>query len=399
MLKRIGSFVTNMIVIVTCILLVQAAYGADYESVKALVDKYNQAGDDNQRKEVFKKLSQTEPKTQEDMFNLRMVFSKKDWDEILFVGSAESVKKIKDTTLDKTLIEILKDEKQFIDKLSRKDFGGKSEKEVQYRMRNVEVVIHKLGEFKSQNAGPILKEYLAIPGAAYWASQALAMIGDKSASATMQEKAYKGEEINYAGQGSSEAMNVIRDLQDKSKKAQWPKIAKQIIHIKDRNAKPYLRQLFNHEQTYVRWEAADKFRAMADETDAPAILEMSNNQDDIIRAEAIHAMQKIKGIEFGDELIALLSDPAYNVRREAAKALGYKKIARAVPALEKALKDCEQRANSHVVGTNKYNDEIEVCDESYIALYKLTGKKYNYKGIRPIIEWKADPTSTSIFTK
>ena len=208
--------------IVTCGIMGKSVHADDYEPVKSLVDKYNLAGDDNKRKETAKKLSNEEPKTQEDADNIRKVFQRKDWDEYLFAGSAESLKKIKDPSLDKTLIEILKDEKSFVDKASRRDSGGKSEKEVNYRLRNVESIIHKLGELKSQNAVPILKEYLSIQGAAYWASQALAKIGDKSASEDIRQKAYKGEEINYGGQGLDEAINVVKDLEDKTKKDQWP---------------------------------------------------------------------------------------------------------------------------------------------------------------------------------
>jgi len=363
-----------LLVAVSFVLIGQVVFADDYEPVKSLVDKYHQAGDDNKRIEVIKKFIKTEPKTQEDVDNLRKVFLRKDWDENLFVGSSESMKKIKDPSLDAILIEILKDEKSFVDKASRKDHGNKSEKEVNYRLRNVETIIHKLGEFKSQNAVPVLKEYLSIQGAAYWASQALAKIGDTSASEQIREKAYKGEDVNYGGQGSEEALAVVRDLEDKNKKDQWPKIAKQIIHIKDKKAKPQLKKLFNHDKTYVRWEAAAKFRALADESDVSTIIEMAKNQDHIVRSEAIDAMKKLKNIEFEDELMALLNDGDTFVRTMAAKALGYRRIAKAVPYLEKTIND----------------RELRVREESYIALYILTGKKYEYKGKTVSIEREAE---------
>ena len=161
-----------LLVAVSFVLIGQVVFADDYEPVKSLVDKYHQAGDDNKRKEVYRKLSKTVPKTQEDVDNLRKVFLKKDWDEILFAGTTESMKKIHDPSFDKTLIEILKDEKVFIEKASRKDRSGKSDMEVDYRVRNVEFIIYKLGEFKSQNAVPILKEYLKIQGTASLASEA-----------------------------------------------------------------------------------------------------------------------------------------------------------------------------------------------------------------------------------
>lgn len=368
----------------------QLVYAGDNESVKALVDRYRQAGDDNTRKDALKKLSQTSPMTLDEVNQFRAIFAKKEWDENLFLGAFEAIKKIKDPSLDNGLVDILKDEKHFIEKASRKEHEGKNEKEVILRLRNVEMIIYKLGELKSKNAVPLLKEYIGIQGVAYWASQALAMIGDTSASEKIRDKAYKGDEINYGGQGSEEALTVVRDLEDRNKKDQWPKIAKQIIHIHDPKAKPYLKRLLNHEQSYVRWEAADKFRALVDEKDIPTIIEMTKNKDKIIRAEAINAMQNLKNIEFEDELIALLNDPAYNVRRHAAKALGYKKISRAVPYLEKAIKDSELRDDNPLLGNNDKSNELGVREEAYIALYILTGKNYDFKGKRAGIEREAE---------
>jgi HEAT repeat protein len=171
---------------------------------------------------------------------------------------------------------------------------------------------------------PVLQEYLQIKGLEYAASEALAKIGDAGSKAQVKEKAYEGEDVNYGGRGVEEALTVVRDLEDKSKKDQWPQIAKQIIHINNPAAKESVKRLMNHEARYVRWEAVGKFRALADESDVSAIVEMAGNSDEIIRAEAIHAMKKLKNVEFGDELMALLSDPADNVRPSAAKAIGYK---------------------------------------------------------------------------
>jgi HEAT repeat protein len=364
----------TMMMVIISVLLAHAAQAKDEVSIKEVHGRYKQTTDQAKRKEVLIEMSKTEPKTADDVNELRAIFSKKDYDEHLFEAAIESLKKVNDPKLDSVLIDILKDEKPFVDKADKKDFAGKSDGEVNRRSMNIMFIIGKLGGLKSKNAVPVLKEYLGSPNFQYYASQALAMIGDTSASDQIREKAYKGDDINYAGQGSDEALTVVRDLEDKTKKDQWPKIAKQIIHIHDPKTKPYLKRLFNHEKSYVRWEAAGKFRAMVDENDVPTILEMTKNKDEIIRAEAINAMQNLKNMEFGDELIALLNDPDDNVRRHAAKALGYKKITRAVPYLEKTLKD----------------SEIRVREESFIALYILTGKMYEYQGRTEIMEWAAE---------
>ena len=384
------SVLTLLLSMIICGLNEAAVFADDYEPVKSQVEKYGKAADDNARKEIYKKLSRTEPKSREDVESLREVFKSITYDERLFEAATESLRKMHDPSLGGQLIEILKDEKPYMDKVVSKDFRGKSEGERRRRGTNILFIIMNLSQMRSQNAVPILKDYLQYPGFNYYASEALAAIGDKTASDELRERAAKGEDVNYAGQGSDEAQTVIRDLQDKSKKDQWPKIAKQIIHIKDRNAKPYLKQLLNHENMDIRWEAADRFRAMVDENDVPAIIEMTKNSDRIVRAEGIHAMVNLKTFEFSNELIALLNDSAANVRREAAKAIGDKKITRATSALEQTLKDCEQRANSHSAGTLQYNTEISVCNETYITLYILTGKKYDFKGKTTTTEWRAE---------
>ena len=103
-------------------------------------------------------------------------------------------------------------------KISRGDLSGKSEREAKYRVKNVEFIIKKLGELKSQRAVPILQEYLKVKGLQYAASEALGKIRDKSASEEMRERAYRGEEINYGGLGLDEAVKVMQDLEDKGKK-------------------------------------------------------------------------------------------------------------------------------------------------------------------------------------
>jgi HEAT repeat protein len=378
------------LMIIACVLFAHTAQAKDDVSIKELHGRYKQTADQAERKEVLIEMSKAGPKTADDVNELRAIFSAKDYDEHLFEVAIESLKKVNDPKLDSVLIDILKDEKPFADKLDKKDFAGKSESEVIRRNMNLMFVIGKLGALKSKNAVPVLKEYLNSSSYQYYASQALAMIGDTSASEQIREKAYKGEDIIYAGQGSEEALTVVRDLEDKTKKDQWPKIAKQIIHIHDPKAKPYLKRLFSHEKSYVRWEAAGKFRAMVDENDVPTIIEMTNNKDHIIRSEAIDAMKNLKNIEFGDELIALLNDPDYLVRLSAAKALGYKKVTRAVPYLEKTIKDSEARAENPNSGNNGRSNELRVRQEAFIALYILTGKLYDYQGRSDIWDREAE---------
>jgi len=344
-------------------------------SIKALTGQYQQTKEKEKQKEILIQLGKTEPTTQDDVAQLRQIFSKKDWDESLYASAVESLKRIKDSSLDISLIEILKDEKEFADKAAQGGSTGQSEREANYRLKNIMFIIEKLGELKSQKSVSILKEYLSNKAFQFYASEALAKIGDKSASEEIRERAYKGESVNYGGLGLDEALNVINGLKDKTKADKWPKMAKQIILIKDPKAKPYLKALFNHEKDYVREESASAYSVLVNESDIATIEEMAKNQDWFVRSRAIDAMKNIPQESFAGTLIDLLiNDPHRSPRSNAAKALGYKKVTSAIPYLEKALND----------------KELRVRQESFIALYILTGNKYDFKGRNAAIDQQAE---------
>lgn len=374
MLKRIRTnWTVIMMAIVTLTTTVNIAHAKD--SIKEMVGQYRQAATEEQKLGIVKKLGQAEPATAEDANELRVIFNKKDYDENLFDAAIESVKKITDKNLDTVLIDILRDEKTFVEKAGKKDFQGKSEGELARRGKNIMLIIMKLGEFKSQNAVSILREYLNYSGIQYYASEALVKIGDRSAGAEMKERAYRGEEVNYGGLGLDEAIQVIKDLEDKNKKDQWPKIAKQIINIKNPGAKSYLKNLMSHEKDYVRAESAMVFANIANETDVADIAEMTQSKDWFVRCKAIDVIKKLRNQALDDILInLLLNDPHRSPRSDAAKALGYKKISKAVPYLEKALND----------------KDLWVRQEAFIALYILTDNKYDFKGRDVVIEQKAE---------
>jgi HEAT repeat protein len=360
----------------------------DGESIKTLMDKFYQ-GDDIQRKDAVNKLKIIEPKTHEDMEQLRKIFSKKDWDPGLYGLAVDAIQRVRDPALDVDLVEILKDETPLMEKVTPTDFAGKTELELKQRGTNVMFIIQKLGNHKAKQAVPILKTYLAIHAFQYYASEALANIGDKSTSAEIRERASRGEEVLYGAQGLDEAIKVVQDLEDKSKKDKWNKLAMQLKPMRVRGVKPYLKRLFDHEVDYVREEAAAAFVNMVDKNDSDYLLEMIKHKDDSVRGSAIHGMMVLRDAKFDDVLIyVLLNDKEWLPRAKAARALGYNKVQKAVPDLEKALRDSEQRA-SHPA---KFGDreELYVCQESYIALYVLTGKKYDFKGKDSVLDRQAE---------
>ncbi|MFH0875829.1 MAG: HEAT repeat domain-containing protein [archaeon] len=373
-MKKIILMVVMVLLIATGVVRGKSS-GEKRKSVKDLFQELNIQKDNVQRKRIIKELDNTVPQTEEDVVQVRNIILLKVWDEEQFATAMNMTKKINKVKLDGTLIKILKDEKKTIEEMEKGKLTGKTEKEMMYRHKNIEFIIKKLGELKSKKSIGIIKEYLDINGMQFVASESLGMIGDKSASEKIRDKAYKGEEVNYGGLGLDEAKQVVQDLEDVKKKDKWSKIAKQIIMIKNPEAKPYLKELFNHEKDYVRQESAGAYCALVTDNDMEDIIKMSKNNDWFVRSRSIDAMKRLSTKTYEDVLINLLEkDPHRRVRANAAKALGYKKIINAIPYLEKSLKDID----------------YEVRKESFVALYILTGKKYDFAGRDSAIDQQAE---------
>jgi len=343
----------------------------DKPSIRTLTEQYQNGKDNDKRAEILKQLQKMEPTTPEDAEQLRKIIAQKEWDEDLFVTAAELVKKINKPDLAYGLIGILEDEKEMLVNVSKGDKGGKSQRELQGRFGISWLIIQQLGKLKNPNAIPVLKECLQFKGLQYSASEALREIGDKTSSEQMRELAYKGGDVNYGGLGFEEAKKVIADLQDKSKEKQWSQIAKQIVLINDPKIKPYLPPLFTHEKYYVCHESASKFTSMVTQEDIPIINEMLKNTEFGVRHSAIDAIKRLNDKSFGKVLEELLlHDPYSCVRSNAANALGYVKIENSIPPLEKALND----------------KDLYVRQQTFISLYILTGKKYDFEGKDAVIE-------------
>jgi HEAT repeat protein len=351
-----------------------AQNGKPAVSIKQTLEEYKSTNDKKLRKDIRSRLEKLTPSTNDDVARLRTVFDDKEFDEGMYSSALKVLPKIENPQLSDSLLPMLNDDKSFVGKVNKGDPSILSEKKNMYRLKKTEYLIKTLGKLKSKAAVPLLKEYLNFPNMQYAVSEALGAIGDKSMDNEIREKAYRGEQINYAGMGAEEAKQVAKDLGDSANKPKWMNMAKQLALVKEPSAKPELKKLFSHDDGFVRLQAAMAFSRMADDTDAATVLEMTKNSDWNIRATAIDAIKKTKSKQYDDVLISLLDDSDYLVRLYAAKALGYKKIIKAIPNLEKSLTD----------------KDLKVREEAYIALYTLTGKKYSYEGKTPLVERRAE---------
>lgn len=331
--------------------------------VQVLLYQFQNTKDSTEQRKIAVQLNRIEPHTLNDGIAVRDALKKQPFDLYLYEIASSLISKMRNPIYERVLIDILIDEKPYwsrgdVDKLS-----AVSDAEYLRRDTTIKFTTGVLGILRCHNAVPILKEYLQFRGPDYYASNALAQIGDNTASNMLLEKVYKGDEVNYSGLGSSESIKIVRDLQDPAKKDKWQNISGQIINIKDPAAKPYLKQLLNHEMHYVRADASMKYSKLVNERDEADIIEMLNNADLHVRGEAINAMMRLNCASFDDVLINLLVNDN-KLRYKAAKALGYKRVMKSIPYLETALSD-----------KDRY-----VRREAYISLYILTDKKYEFEG-------------------
>jgi HEAT repeat protein len=311
---------------------------------------------------MHKEIGQYKLKTKEDMKVLRAEFKKK-YDEKSFSSATDALKYLdKNPELADDLAVMLEDEEDNVKNWDKGIIGDEGEQK--RRAYRVQFLIGKLGELKNNKSVQILRRMLKYKGTQYYASEALAAMGDTSANQEIKSLMEQGVPVNYGGLGMDAVKDLVKDLQDPNKKDKVDKTYLQLINIKNPEAKPYLKQLFNHESSGVRMRASSRFAFLADKNDIESILQMTKNNDWNIRTASIYAMQTLKDTDFSDILINMLNDTSNLVRSTAAHALGYKHVAKAVPYLEKALDDKENR----------------VRERAFVSLYILTGKKYDYKG-------------------
>lgn len=341
-------------------------------TIESVIKQLQVEKDNNKKKILREELRAGELPTRQDMIYIRSILKNEKHDSDVVAWAMESLKYLKKSEFAVDIAGMVDDEEEFIKKVD--STHNESDKEGARRAMNTVLLIRKLGELKDTSTVPTIKKMLKYKYTQYYASESLAAMGDNSASNEIKTLMEQGADINYGGLGLDEAKEVIQDLLDVGKKDKWPKLARQINEIKDPGAKPYLKKLFNHENSYIKTGAAATYSMLVGKSDKGDIIAMAKNTDASIRCSAIDAMKKIRDDDFAEVLIALLKDPEYLVRLYAAKAIGYKKITKAIPYLEKVLND----------------ENLRVRQESFIALYILTGKKYAFIGRDLSIEQQAE---------
>lgn len=163
---------------------------------------------------------------------------------------------------------------------------------------------------------------------------------------------------------------LARDLQDQERKRSWGRLAGRLIDVRHPQAKPYLKQLMNHTEDYIRWESTEAFCRLVDVEDADFILELATSNDWSKRAaSALIAMLLIDDNRQIPLLLSMLNDSKQSVRAGAAKALGAKKIDAAIPYLRKMLTDEElkyQAAESLQAITGEEHDVLSPEERAQI---------------------------------
>jgi len=175
-----------------------------------------------------------------------------------------------------------------------------------------------------------------------------------------------------ADQASSMSLDEVKDLtkvlRDPKKKDKWVRAAKKIINIKKPEAKPYLKELMQHEDDFVRDQAMNEYAMLVDVEDADFILEMARDKSWETRGAAAYiSMTLVDDPRQVPVLIEMLKDEKVSVRDAAIRALGFKRLREAVPFLEQLLSDLISKdQDGHTRAT------------AAEALYSITGNKYEW---------------------
>jgi len=160
-----------------------------------------------------------------------------------------------------------------------------------------------------------------------------------------------------------EVRELTKNLQDPSKKKQWGRLAGKIIDIRIKTAKPYLRELMDHPEDYIRWEATDAFCRLADVEDADFLLDMATDKERNRRAVVAYtAMPLVDDPRQIPLLLEMLKDKWGSVQEGAFRALASKRAQEAVPALEAILRSGAKSTRAQAAE----------------ALTVITGKEYDY---------------------
>ncbi len=157
--------------------------------------------------------------------------------------------------------------------------------------------------------------------------------------------------------GGSQASALLADLKDPQFSSKLkPQIILSLGELKSKEAVPELTNILKNqdEDATMRRYACDALGKIGDPSSISAIKEAFSDKDTYLRAYAVAALANFKGSEVDSLLTGALKDSFWRVRVNAAKSLGEKKVASAVPILEyKARYDPEavvQRAALTALG-------------------------------------------------
>jgi hypothetical protein len=177
-------------------------------------------------------------------------------------------------------------------------------------------------------------------------------------------RSYFSPRDQASGLSMGKVRKLMAILRDPKQKGRWVVAAKQIMNIKNPEAKPYLKELITHEHDFVREEAAWEYAMLVDAQDADFILALAEDQAWQNRSAAAEiAMPLIDDPRQIPILIRMLQDSHTSVSDAAIGALGRKRAQAAVPYLQDLLK------------TGSYSARAKVAE----ALHSITNERYEWK--------------------
>lgn len=339
-MKRIIIAIAAMVLSLTALQIVQAD---EMLRLKQYTDTLSSSNDRNELNQAFENLSKFEPKTEQEIDFLISAIGQAD--KNVSQAAQQALLNVKDSNLVPKIISVLENKDVKRSKGSQEDV-------------NVKVAtIGALGKMRDKRAVPALVKNLDeseyITGRA---SSALAEIGDESAIPELLSRIGKRNaptSLALAKFGAPALTQIVKQLDvEKGKRKRTVsaegederfRLIQSIVSIKDPQAVPQLRDLLKNEDSEVREAAVRALGNMGELNIAEAL----KDSDPVVRILVVSASQKVNDPALIPLLIeAFVNDKSEGVRNTAARVLGEKKSAVAIPYLEAALNDDNKRVRS-----------------------------------------------------
>lgn len=347
------------------------AWAQSQQSVKELVEGIKRSEKESDRKRLEQQLSERTPQKAEDVETLA--------NELEGPLSPLAQKVLAKTTsrdLVPALMSACEKKSVGLKNLKEEDFAkltpAERSREIGRRL-GLTGLINTLGNLKDPRSVELLKKFLEVEGLQYPASTALSRMGDEAIFKELLQRSKTQRDINLSSIKERNLREIVAEIDDPGTSPSGRgRLMGQIKGSKDPAVNAYLRNLIlTHKNGEVRQQAGlalmNSLRLDPNAADEDFMVQWLSApsqtwEEDLGKGWAVLAVSKNWKASYVPLLIGMLqNNKSWSSRADAARVLGEKKVAEAVPYLEYAT---------------KYDSESAVRSASRRALISITGRTY-----------------------